>query len=251
MVENRSKPTETGQAHLSAARELAVWLDREGGNQRIPQVLALLSQNTAAELSEGRQPPAYEVEALAQQHVDRFGGTLGDQVAGRWLRRGEVQKWWAARGPAIEQACRRAGLGFVPVLVIKPGGGRSNSTEYRLDFEPMRDGIELESVEAGIDTPNRGDLTDAIQYQVDPARTALWVRWLSTIPQFHIRSWRGWLLVTALLLALTWVMINWLAVGLSLWPNHPVSSRDLLTIIGAATNTWLVWLILGPLGRPD
>lgn len=249
MEGNRSKPAETNQAHLSAVRTLRDWLQQEGGNQRIPQVLALLAENTELELSEGRHPPAAEVEALALQYVDAHGGTLGDKAAGRWLRRSEVEKWWSARRPAIVQACHRAGLEWLPVLAIKSGGGRSNSTEYRLEFVPLREAAEPEATEGNTDRVGKVGRGRTIHYQVEPARTSLWVRWLSTVPQFHISSWRGRLLTGLVLLALAWVLGNWFGACLSLWPNRPFTSRNLLTLVIAATQTWLMWVIFGPLGR--
>lgn len=248
MEGNRSKPAENSQAHLSATQVLVDWLRQEGGNQRIPQVLTLLADNTLGELREGRAPPAAEVESLAQQHADVHGGTLGGKAAGRWLRRIEVEKWWEARRSGIEQACRRAGLGWTPSLAIRAGGGRSNSTEYRLAFVPLvqTDGEateqEAQSVRAESDE-------HTIQYEVEPARTAFWVRWLSTTPQFHIDSWRGHLLVAMVLLALGWVFLNWAVACLNLWPNRPLSSRALLTIAIAAVQTWLMWVFFGPLSR--
>ncbi|MEO7105676.1 MAG: hypothetical protein ABIZ09_04820, partial [Rhodoferax sp.] len=249
MEGNRSKPAESDQAHLSAAQALLTWLRQEGGNQRIPQVLTLLAENTVAELKEGRGPPASEVEALAQQHADVHGGSLGANTAGRWLRRSEVEKWWNARRPAIEQACRRAGVDWLPLLAIKAGGGRSNSTEYRLEFAPLEDAPESDTTEPRLVRAGTGEHQGTIQYQVDPARTSLWVRWLSTTPQFHISSWRGRLLVAMILCALGWVLVNWFVACLSLWPNHPFSSRDLLSIVLAAVQTWLMWHIFGPLSR--
>lgn len=249
MEGNRSKPAENDQAHLSAAQVLLNWLRQEGGNQRIPQVLTLLAENTVAELREGRIPPAAEVEALARQHADVHGGTLGDKTAGRWLRRSEVEKWWDARRPAIEQACRRSRLGCLPVLAIKAGGGRSNSTEYRLEFEQLDEAPESEAAEPELATVGTYRHEGAIHYKVDPARTSLCVRWLSTTPQFHIGSWRGRLLVTMVLLALAWVLFNWVIACLSLWPNQSISSRNLFTIVIAALQTWLMWFIFSPLSR--
>jgi hypothetical protein len=246
---NRSKPAESDQSHLSAAQELLTWLRQEGGNQRIPQVLTLLAENTVAELREGRSPPAAEVESLARQHADAHGGTLGEKAAGRWLRRSDVEKWWHARRPAIEQACRRSGLGWLPILAIKAGGGRSNSTEYRLEFALLVDASESDAAEPELATTGTYLREGSIYYKVDPARTSLWVRWLSSSPQFHISSWRGRMLVTMVLLALAWVLFNWVIAGLSLWSNQPVSSRNLFTIVIAAIQTWLMWFIFSPLSR--
>lgn len=249
MEGNRSKPAESDQAHLSAAQVLLSWLRQEGGNQRIPQVLMLLAENTVAELSAGRAPPTAEVEALAQQHADVHGGSLGDKTAGRWLRRSEVEKWWSARQLAIEQACRRAELEWAPVLAIKTGGGRSNSTEYRMSFVPLDEASDWEATDPDLARVNIHEPDGAIHYQVEPARTALWVRWLSTTSQFHIRSWRGRLLVTMMLLALVWVVLNWFFACVSLWPDHPISSRTMLTILITAVQTWLMWAIFGSLSR--
>jgi hypothetical protein len=249
MEGNRSKPAESDQSHLSAAQELLTWLRQEGGNQRIPQVLTLLVESTVAALREGRTPPAAEVESLARQHADVHGGGLGDKTAGRWLRRSEVERWWDARLPAIAQACRRSGLRSLPVLAIKAGGGRSNSTEYRLEFALLDETQESESAEPELETIGTPRHDGVIHYQVDPARTSRWVRWLSTVPQFRLGSWRGRLLLTMVLLALAWVLLNWFIACLSLWPNQPISSRNLFTIVIAALQTWLMWFIFSPLSR--
>lgn len=249
MEENRSKPAETGQAHLLAVKALRDWLNQEGGNQRIPLVLAVLAKNTDAELSQGRSPPTAEAESLAAQFLDAHGGTLGDKAAGRWLRRSEVEKWWNARRPAIEQACHRARLEWLPMLAIKSGGGRSNSTEYRFEFIPLEKAAEPDVPERNEGSVEKTGCDGAIHYQVEPAQTSLWVRWLSTVPQFHMSSWRGRLLTALLLLALAWVLVNWLGACVSLWPNQPLSSRNLLSLVTAATQTWLAWVIFGPLAR--
>jgi hypothetical protein len=249
MEGNRSKPAEMRQSHLSAVRLLGDWLQQEGGNQRIPQVLMLLARSTELELSDGRDPPSAEVETLALQYVDVHGGTLGDTPAGRWLRRSEVEKWWNARAPAIEQACRRAGMEWLPLLAIKIGGGRSNSTEYRIGFMPLEEAEEPETLERDAVVEEGPDPGHTIHYQIEPARASLWVKWLSTMPQFQLSSWRGRLLTGLVLLALAWVAVNWLVAFLGLWPDRPFSSRNLLTLAIAATQTWLVWVVFGPLGR--
>ena len=248
MEENRSKPAETSQAHLSAVRALRDWLNQEGGNQRIPQVLELFAENTRTELNAGRNPPTAEAEALALLYFSAHGGTLGDKTAGRWLRRSEVEKWWDARRSAIKQACYRAELKWLPVLAIKSGGGRSNSTEYRFEFIPLEKAPEPDANEGNADSVVKTTHDGSIHYQVEPARTSLWVRWLTTVPQFHISSWRGRLLIGLMLLVLTWVLVSWLSAFLSLWPDRPLSSRNLLTLMIAAAQTWLVWVIFSPLG---
>lgn len=249
MEGNRSKPAETRHSHLSAVRVLGDWLLQEGGNQRIPQVLALLAKSTELELGEGRDPPCAEVETLAHRYVDAHGGTLGDTPAGRWLRRSEVEKWWNARRPAIEQACQRAGVEWLPLLAIKAGGGRSNSTEYRIEFVPLEYAAQPESREGSPDISETVDPDGIVRYQIEPAQTSLWVRWLSSAPQFQLSSWRGRLLTGLVLLALAWVVVNWLVAFLGLWPDRPFSSRNLLALVIAGTQTWLMWVIFGPLGQ--
>ena len=249
MEGNRAKPAETRQSHLSAVRVLGDWLQQEGGNQRIPQVLALLAKSTELELSEGRDPPCAEVETLALRYADAHGGTMGDTPAGRWLRRSEVEKWWNARRPAIEQACQRAGTEWLPLLAVKAGGGRSNSTEYRFTFSALPEAGEPEATETDVASEECADQGRTIHYQVEPARTSLWVRWLSTASQFHLSSWRGRLLTGLVLLALAWVVFVWFVACLSLWPDQPLSSRTLLMLVFATVETWLLWLIFGPLGQ--
>ncbi|OJY94347.1 MAG: hypothetical protein BGP25_04995 [Lysobacterales bacterium 63-13] len=241
MGENSPKDRETIQGHLSAIEALASWLEREAGTQRIPQIVSLLVADAGVALRANRPPPAVEVESLAQRYFDTHGGSLRGEPAGKWLRRGRMEGWWRARERQIAMVCERAGSAWVPHLVIRSGGGRGNSTEYAIAFRPLDTESEPEPVECP--TP-KGRVLTTIHYDVNPAQAAWWVGWLSAVPQFHVRSWRGWALLGLVGMAFAWVALATVIVGLSMWHDRPISGRDFVAMAVVGSIAWVLWRVL-------
>jgi hypothetical protein len=192
---NREKQAETGQSHLSAARLLVVWLEREGGNNKHKRALAILAEMTVDELAASRSSPVSDVEQLASMSHQRHGGSRGDVTAGKWLRRGEVERWWQSRTSSIEQWFREARSPWVPGLTVADGGGRGNLTEYSFRFDDMPEFRDELADSFSSTAPDAGPAdTNLVAYVREPAEPVFWLRWLLKLP-FPTRSWRGVVLI--------------------------------------------------------
>ena len=241
MEGNSPKHLETNRGHLSSVSALSKWLEHEAGNQRVPSVIALLASVTETALRERQSPPAVEVESLAQRYFDVHGGSLRGESAGKWLRRGRVEDWWKARERQIELACQRADCTCVPHLVIRTGGGRGNSTEYAIAFRPLLEEALTSGPVTTDDANSAVREIPVIRYDVDQAKTAWWVGWLSTVPQFHVRSWRGLALLGMIALAFVWGVLSASVIGLSMWHDRSLSGRDVVSMFIAAAVAWMFW----------
>ena len=60
MDANSPKPPQTGFDQFEGIKVLRDWLDREGGNHRIPQVLDLLAEHTAKTWTSGHPSPSVD-----------------------------------------------------------------------------------------------------------------------------------------------------------------------------------------------
>lgn len=245
---NTDKQAHTSQDHLCALVALMDWLRQEGGAEKVPRALLLLAEGTARSIQHTGESVTVEVESLAQQYFDTYGGSLGGEPAGRWIRRPRVTTWWNARNEAIAQACAAAGARVVPELMCAAGGGRGNSTEYRFEFRSLSERLDEESDQEGRATEQpRSDLR-VITYQVVPAKAARWVRWLSTHPSFPMRSIRGLALLGLIAVPMGWVMVCWGILAMH-WTHasKPILAGDLVLALVALLITGWVWVTLRPL----
>jgi|GEM_PF-531135 len=243
MVENSPVPAHSGFDHARLINELRQWLEREGGNQRIPQALDLLAEHTARSWASGHASPAMDADTLRKLHRDTHGGVEQDVPASRWLKRREVEQWWEYRREAIEQLARSRQMDAAPALTILSGGGRGNPTQYRLDLIPLPAQNE--------DADGSGDSNTAcaVRYQSEPATPAWWLRPLLGRAPFRMRSVRGYLLMglvvgeaLALLLAAVLVLVSFSYA-------RPISTVDVaaLLVLGFAGWTW--WHFMQPIIR--
>src|SRR5688500_14837461 len=97
------------------------------------------------------------------------------------------------RQAQLEQACRQAGLAFLPVLTLQSGRGRGHTTLYRLDIQRLPAADEIPEGIPPIETESAQ--TMLIRYQAEPARAAWWLRPIIGKARFRMRSWRGYLLM--------------------------------------------------------
>lgn len=109
MDANSPKPTHTCLAALEAAAFLREWLDQVGGNQRIPQALDLLIEQTLREMHAGHATPALDADTLRRFHAEKHGGRPEGAPASRWLSKKLVTLWWTQRQAQLEDACRQRG----------------------------------------------------------------------------------------------------------------------------------------------
>lgn len=244
MDRNSPKHLQTGKGEVSAVAVLRTWLDQVGGNQRIPQVLDILAEQTAQNLQSGHPSPPLDADTLRQLYTDAHGGRRPESPASRWLSSTEVRQWWAERQAPLEQACRKAGLSLRPVLTLQTGGGRGNPTQYRLDFQPLPDDPTEE-----LETASNNEAVGLIRYKTEAAKPAWWLKPIIGSEPFRMRSWRGYLLTGVVLLEALCVLAVWAMTLWSLHGSRPIVASDLglLLVIFAATWTW--WHFMKPIIR--
>lgn len=246
MDSNSPKPAETSIGAVMAIDVLRIWLDQVGGNQRIPQALDLLAERTAADLRAGHASPALDADMLRRLYCDNHGGRVSDSPASRWLSSSAVYQWWEQRRRSLEQACREANTDLIPLLTRQPGGGRGNTTHYRLDFQPLSVMDDVpEEIESGAEPTQFA----VICYQSEPAKSAWWLRPIIGTMAFRMRSWRGYLLIGIVFMETLAILALWLLVILILRGQRPVDASDLglLLVVSAATWTW--WHLMQPIIR--
>jgi len=246
---NSPKHPETADACLSAMRVLRAWLDREGGNQKIPQILDLLAERTIADLTAGHAPPALDAETLRTLYCDAHGGIITDQTAGRWLPRSAVTIWWGKRRDAIDQTCRDSHLLVAPDLVVLEGGGRGNTTQYRFDFQllPVLEGsAALPAAEAAsADLQSQSE----IRYVMETARAAWWLRLLIGAAPFPMRSWRGYALVGSMAVGFLLLCFWWCVIVNAMNVPRSLTARDLLSVTSGLLLSIAWWKSLKPIVR--
>lgn len=247
MVANSPKPSESSFQEIAALNVLRVWLDQVGGNNRPAQVLALLAEDTANYLGAGHASPALDADTLRKYHHEKYGGRILEVPASRWLPSTEVRRWWDARRSPLEQACRQAELALIPILTLQTGGGRGNTTLYRLDFQPLPVGDEAPetppSVEAG------GAVAGIIRYQVEPVKAAWWLRPIIGKRPFRMRGWRGYLLIGMVVAEALVFLAAWGFLLLVFRGARPIQISDLGLLLTLLAVTWTCWHFTQPLIR--
>lgn len=245
---NSPKLAETALMHVSALNALLDWLRREGGNQRIPLALEILAEQTATDLGKGHLTPEMDADSLRTLYYAIHGGVMPKGLAGRWLARREVTNWWTERQRQLRDACCDAGCEWLPRLMIKEGGGRGNPTTYWFDFEPVPAEDDFSSSEEPGDGVRADDRSD-IQYTLEPAVAAWWVRIFIGRNHFRMRSWRGIALLCMVALPFLTLAFFWLVVFLSLRVPRPVTTADITLLLTAALLTRMYWKGLKPIVR--
>ena len=248
MDANSPKPPQTGFDKFKTVSALRNWLDREGGNHRIPQVLDLLAQQTVRAWTSEQASPAIDPDTLRRLHADTHGGRITEMAASRWLLSSEVRKWWDAREDSRAQAFCAAQVGAAACLTIIPGGGRNNPTLYRLDFqrEPEIDEVLDDSQ---ISPQPAGEVSKVIHYQVEPAKAAWWLQAIIGKMPFRMRSWRGFLLIGITASEALALLILWLIALLSMRGSRPVSAGDVASVLLTATLSYLWYQVMKPVIR--
>lgn len=247
MDTNSPKPPETGFDRFKGIKILRDWLDREGGNKKTPQVLDLLAEHTAKAWASDQSTPAVDPDTLRQLYFDKYGGRISATPASRWLPSTEVRRWWDMRQAQLEQACRQAEFAFIPVLTLQTGGGRGNTTLYRLDVQPLPAADEIpedtRSVEAG------ATQAKLIRYQVEPAKAAWWLRPIIGNAPFRMRSWRGYLLMGMTVAEALAILALWGFLLLAFRGARPIQVTDLGLLLTLLAVTWTWWHFTQPLIR--
>lgn len=247
MDTNSQKPPETGFDKFKAIKILRDWLDREGGNKKTPQVLDLLAEHTAKAWASDQSAPAVDPDTLRRFYFDKHGGRTPDTPASRWLPSTEVRQWWDMRQAQLEQACRQAGLAFIPVLTLQAGGGRGNTTLYRLDFQPQPAADETAEDASSAETAQAQ--AKLIRYRVEPAEAAWWLRPIIGNTPFRMRSWRGYLLIGMTVTEALAILALWGFLLLVFRGSRPIHVSDLGLFLTLLAITWTWWHFTQPLTR--
>jgi hypothetical protein len=243
---NSLKPIQTGLEEVSATAVLRRWVDQVGGNQRIPQVLDLLAEYTVQTLQAGHPSPALDADTLRQLYIDKYGGRMPEMPASRWLPSTSVRRWWDQRREQLAQACRQARLPLIPELTTQSGGGRGNTTQYRLDFRPLSAIDDL--CDEG-ETANGPSSPRLIGYQSESAKSSWWLRPIIGTMPFRMRSWRGYLLLGMTLAEAFALLALWVLLLLGLRGSRPIQVADLGLLVTVPLITWTWWHFMQPLIR--
>ena len=250
MDANSPKPTQTGSDDVQVIQFLQDWLEREGGNQRIPQVLGILAQQTVRAWELGGDGPGMDADHLRQLYHDMEGGKIPTTPASRWLQSTQVERWWGARQVALMQAAEITGITGLPVLDIQKGGGRGNSTLYRFSVV-ARDSLEdpSESVQAPMLSGGGTDEHAGVFYQVETAKAAWWLRLIIGDKPFRMRSARGWSLISLLLASAFAVVGMWIVILRLSSQLAPAPQGFLPMTLAGLVVTFVWWHTLKPLFR--
>ena len=245
---NSPKPTQTGKPEVLAARVLRTWLDQVGGNQRIPLVLEILCEETAKQIEKGYPSPMFDADTLRRFYFDKYEGRVPDSPASKWLSSGEVRRWWEQRQGAFEQACWAAGVTLMPALALQSGGGRSNPTQYRFDFNPLPTTSE-EALEVLSSAAPHQINVEEIRYQSEPANAAWWLMPIVGVAPFRMRSWRGYALAGLVMTEALVLFAVWVLIALMLQGSRPITASDVgLPLVATALSfTW--WRLMRPIIR--
>ncbi|QNN68774.1 hypothetical protein [Thermomonas carbonis] len=172
---------------------------------------------------------------------------MPETPASRWLPSAEVRRWWDARQASLEQACRHAELSVIPQLTLQTGGGRGNTTLYRLDFLPLP-AID-DTSDDRLYPESRTATSGLVEYQVEPAKAAWWLRPILGKQPFRMRSWRGYLLVGATILEALALLLLWFVAFVTMRGSRPLSAGDLSYLLTAAALSYLWVQAMRPLIR--
>lgn len=243
MDENSPKPAETRESRVFSLQATHEWLRASTGSQRIPSAIGILLEMTLAEVERGREAPEKDTVTLAELLMHSREANPGSQAP--TLRGAEVAKWWDSRKSEIWQACVKRECRFVPDLTLRQGGGRGNPSCFRFEF------IELELDDRQLVKHQGPESTSAsaVNYRIDPAKPALWLRLLVGTTPFPIDSWRGWVLLSSVGANLLLIGLIWLAIYQGWRQPRPVTTAALAEVALAALATYGLWWLTKPIRR--
>lgn len=241
------KPPETGLREIAALTVLRTWLDQVGGNNRRAQVLDLLAEETTRHLQAGHATPSFDADSLRKFYFEKYGGRIPEVAASRWLSSTELRRWWETRRAQLEHACRQAELDVIPVLTLQSGGGRGNTTLYRLDFQA------LPTIDEGSDDAYSVEAdaaqTKVIHYQIEPAKAAWWLQPIIGNTPFRMRSWRGYCLLGLMLLEALVLLAGWGLLLLIFRGARSIQISDVGLLLTLFALTWAWWRFMQPIIR--
>lgn len=247
MEANSPIPAETGFREIAALTVLRTWLDQVGGNNRRAQVLDLLAEETARHLQGGHANPSFDADSLRKFYFEKYGGRLPEVAASRWLSSTEVRRWWDTRHAQLEHACRQAELTVIPVLTLQSGGGRGNTTLYRLDFQPLPTIDEVSDDTSSVEAD--ATHTKVIHYQIEPAKAAWWLQPIIGDRPFRMRSARGYCLLGLVLLEALVLLAGWGLLLLIFRGARSIQISDVGLLLTLFALTWTWWRFMQPLIR--
>ena len=240
MDSNSAKPVETRDSQVYALQTVRNWVDQEGGRGRIPTALGALLEATSTAVARADPPPEKDGATLLE--VWRLGRESGDDQASP-LRGAEVDRWWHARAEHIHQACVDRRCQWEPRLIVRTGGGRHLPTMYAFELIAIED-RDLDIGPAG--GPSAVVPPGGLQYRIDPAKPAWWLRVLVGSKPFAVNSWRGYILLGSTALNLILIGLIWLGIYIDWSTGRPLTSADLAMCAIALVVSAVLWTTTRP-----
>jgi len=238
MAANSPKPVKTGNPQVYSLQIARDWLEREGGRGRIPSALRALLDATATALERGGLPPTKDSVTLTE--LWRLGREGADSTQAAPLRGSEVSRWWAAREDHLRQVCLHHACEWQPRLIVRTGGGRNLPTHFSFEF------VALDGEAPDVANEASGPADGVMQYRIDPARPALWLRLLVGSRPFPIQSWRGFILLGSAVINFVLIGLIWLSLYASWSQSRSVSTADLANAAMALFVTAGLWALTAP-----
>ena len=214
---------------VSALRALVDWIDREGSTARGLEIVRTLARHDLDALASGQEPEPCDAAQLVARWRLPSPGDKAD--FGALVRKAKPVEALERRRASLRQYLDHENVDLEPEIDVLPGGGRGNTSRYRLRWNQLS---ELDA-----DPPVTGD---AVVYRAEPARAAFWLRWLLNERGFSVRltSFRTWAFMALSLIPAAFALVLSVAVVLLLLAGR----RDLNTAIfvtAAAPIAWLLW----------
>ena len=127
-------------------------------------------------------------------------------------------------------------------LVVKTGGGRNLPSRLSFDFQPSEG---QEPGRGAVSIPPNGQV---IQYCMDPAKAALWLRLLlGGQSSFPMHSWRGYLLLSVAVLPMLLIGLMWIGHYAAWTKGQQISTTVLDQVALACFVTAGLWWITQPI----
>jgi hypothetical protein len=224
MEGNSPKTTETGFPEVWVLKAMEQWLEQEAGISRPANAIRALVMASLKAVQSGHPLPLLDRESL-RAWVKEIDADTSQCPASKWLPKKELVTWWDARS-----ASRNAFLlGMTPGhrlnLRLQDGGGRGNVSQYGFIVSPAPETVlSAETVPSSVETGE-------IDYDCEPAKSALWLRWLLPPGNTRLRSWRGPLIALFALGSMAIIPLLGLLILIVLEHAQPLRAKDLQLLL--------------------
>lgn len=228
MSENSHLPDTNPDPRVSALRELVEWIDREGSTARGLELVRTLAQHDLDALASGLEPEPSDAAQLVARWRLPSPGDRPD--VGAIVRKAKPVEALERRRASLREHLAKNDIELEPAIEVLQGGGRGNTSRYRLRWDPIGSVDDEPSVEGGV------------AYRSEPARASLLLRWLLNDRGFLVSptSPRAWAYVALCLFPITLALVILMCVFVLVL----VGRRDLNTafvVVGGVLIAWFLW----------